>query len=90
MSIDEEMKLWEVRSNDEFGSILKQIRQMTSDIVIDTVDAMNQYIAIYSLDGESARKRIANSVENFLINYDLTGSDYKEFDNLVKKLKKLV
>ena len=90
MSIDEEMKLWEVRSNDEFGSILKQIRQMASDIVTDTVDAMNQYIAVYSLDGESARKHIVNSVENFLINYDLTGSDYKEFDNLVKKLKKLV
>ena len=89
MSIDEEMKWWEVRSNDEFGSILKQIRQMASDIVIDTVDAMNQYIAVYSLDGESARKHIANSVENFLINYDLTGSDYKEFDRLVKKLKKL-
>lgn len=84
------MKLWEERANDEFGSILKQIRQMASDIVIDTVDVMNQYIAVYSLDGESARKHIANSVENFLINYDLTGSDYKEFDILVKKLKKLV
>lgn len=89
MNIDQEMKLWESRSNDEFGTILKQIREKAAEIVEDTREIMDNYIAIYSLDGEAVREYISIKVKNFLINYDLTGEGYEEFDNLVIELKKL-
>ena len=31
MTLDEEMKLWETRANDEFGQILKKIHKATKD-----------------------------------------------------------
>lgn len=92
MTLDEEMKLWEVRDNDEFGKTLRAIRDLTNDYFPMEEDdfgmtstPISHYSAIYALDGEKVRKSIAKSVHDILYNYDILGND-EGVENLVKEL----
>lgn len=93
MNIDQEMKLWEERSNDEFGTILKQIKEACIDYFVAEEDEngilstpIDDYIAAYAVYGN--RKRISTSVRGILFNYDILGN-HKDIEDLVMKLCKL-
>lgn len=95
MNIDAEMKLWEERSNDEFGKLLKSIIEHTNDYFIselgeDGFDTtpIEHYSAMYALDGEKYRLDIAISVYNILYNYDILDNDWV-VKKLVNKLMKV-
>ena len=38
MNIEEEMKIWEERSNDEFGSLLKSVIKLTNEYFSSDID----------------------------------------------------
>lgn len=92
MTLDEEMKLWEERSNDEFGQILTKIKKATKDYLYSWEEygieqnILSTYIIGYSLDGD--RKYTATHVMDILINYDIY-NNYKNVKTLVNKLVKL-
>ena len=93
MSLDDEMKLWEDRSNDEFGKVLQAIKELTKDYFAAEEDEfgissipLDVYIAQYSVFG--MRKSIALNVRDLLENYDILGND-EGVDNLVKELEEL-
>ena len=93
MTLDEEMKIWEERSNDEFGKILQAIKELTKDYFVAEEDEfginsmpLDVYIAQYSVFGR--RKSIALNVRNLLENYDILGND-EGIDNLMKELEEL-
>ena len=93
MTLDEEMKLWEERSNDEFGKVLHAIKELTKDYFVAEEDEfginsipLDIYIAQYSVFGR--RKSIALNIRNLLENYDILGND-EGVDNLVKELEDL-
>lgn len=93
MSLDDEMKLWEDRSNDEFGKVLQAIKELTKDYFVAEEDEfginnmpLDVYIAQYSVFGR--RKSIALNVRDLLENYDILGND-EGVDNLVKELEEL-
>ena len=93
MSLDDEMKLWEDRSNDEFGKVLQAIKELTKDYFVAEEDEfginsmpLDVYIAQYSVFGK--RKSIALNVRDLLENYDILGND-EGVDNLVKELEEL-
>ena len=80
--IDEEMKLWEIRDNDEFGKTLRAIRELTNDYFCIEKDEfgmestpISYYCALYAIDGEESRKIIAKAVYNVLYDYDILGND---------------
>ena len=94
MNLDEKMKLWEERSNDEFGKILKEIKELTKDYFCAEEDEdgnystpISNYIVAYSLDGN--RKYTASVIKNILENWDILGND-KGVDSLVKELESLI
>ena len=93
MSLDDEMKLWEDRSNDEFGKVLQAIKELTKDYFVAEEDEfginsmpLDVYIAQYSVFGK--RKSIALNVRDLLENYDILGND-EGIDNLMKELEEL-
>jgi len=93
MTLDEEMKLWEERSNDEFGKVLHAIKELTKDYFVAEEDEfginsipLDIYIAQYSVFGR--RKSIALNIRDLLENYDILGND-EGVDNLVKELEDL-
>lgn len=92
MTLDEEMKLWEERSNDEFGQILTKIKKATKDYLYSWTEmgieynALSEYITGYALDGN--RKYTAKSIYNILYNYDILGN-HKNVKKLVDQLTKL-
>ena len=92
MNLDEEMKLWEERANDEFGQILKKIAKATKDYLYSWEEfgieqnILSTYITGYSLDGD--RKYTATHIQDILINYDIY-NNYKNVKTLVNKLVKL-
>ena len=95
MTLDEEMKLWEIRDNDEFGKTLRAIRELTNDYFCIEKDEfgmestpISHYSAIYALDGEKVRKSIAKSVYDILYNYDIIGND-EGVSSLVNELKRI-
>lgn len=80
MTIDEEMKLWEDRSNDEFGKILNTIKELTKDYFCAEPDEygifstpISNCIAWYSLDGN--RKYVYTQMKCILENWDILGND---------------
>ena len=95
MNIDAEMKLWEERSNDEFGKLLKSIIELTNDYFAPDVDEdgmfmknpLEYYATLYSVDGN--RKYVFNAVNGILYNYDITGND-KSVESLLMDLRKLI
>ena len=93
MNIEQEMKLWEERSNDKFGQILKNIKELTNDYFVAEEDEygmistpIDDYIAAYAVYGN--RKRTAHSIHGILYNYDILGN-YPEIENMVNELLKL-
>lgn len=92
MNIEDEMLLWETRSNDEFGQVLKKIRKATIDYLPSweymgiEYNMLSEYITGYSLDGD--RKYTASSIHNVLYNYDIL-SNHKNIKKLVETLFEL-
>lgn len=92
MNLDEEMKLWEERANDEFGQILKKIAKATKDYLYSweemgiEYNVLSEYITAYALDGN--RKYTAVAIYNILYNYDILGN-HKNVKKLVNQLTKL-
>ena len=92
MNIDEEMKLWEERANDEFGQILKKIAKATKDYLYSwkemgiEYNVLSEYITCYALDGN--REYTAKAIYNILYNYDILGN-HKNVKKLVEQLIKL-
>lgn len=94
MTLDEKMKLWEERSNDEFGKILQAIKEATKDYFCADEDEygnystpISNYIVAYSLDGD--RKYTAKEIKYTLENYDILGND-EGVDSLIKDLENLI
>ena len=89
MTLDEEMKLWETRANDEFGQILKKIHKATKNYLYSweemgiEYNPLSEYITGYSLDGN--RKYTAKAIYNILYNYDILGN-HKNIKKLVNEL----
>jgi len=95
MKLDDEMKLWETRSNDEFGKTLRAIRDLTNDYFPVEKDEfgisstpISNFSAQYALYGEKVRKNIAKSVRDILYNYDILNND-SAVKSLVNKLMKI-
>ena len=92
MTLDEEMKLWETRANDEFGQILKKIQKATKNYLYSweemciEYNVLSEYITGYALDGN--RKYTAKAIYNILYNYDILGN-HKNVKKLVDQLTKL-
>lgn len=93
MTLDEEMKVWEDRSNDEFGKILQALKELTKDYFVSEEDEyginsmpLDVYIAQYSVFGR--RKSIALSIRDLLENYDILDND-EAIDSLVNELENL-
>ena len=94
MNLDEKMKLWEERANDEFGKILQSIKELTKDYFYaeedeygNYVTPISNYITAYALDGN--RKYTVSSIKNILENWDILGND-EGIDSLVKDLENLI
>ena len=94
MTLDEEMKLWESRSNDEFGTILKALKELTKDYFVSEEDEfgisnmpLDVYIAQYSVFGK--RASIVSNIRNLLENYDILGND-EGVDSLMVELENLI
>ena len=85
MNLDEEMKLWDERANDEFGKVLKKIKKATKDYLYSweemgiEYNILSEYITSYALDGN--RMFAAKHIYNILENYDILGNHHN-----VKKL----
>ena len=92
MNLDEEMKLWEERANDEFGQILKKIAKTTKNYLYSwkemdiEYNVLSEYITGYALDGN--RKYTSKAIYNVLYNYDILGN-HKNVKKLVDQLIKL-
>ena len=92
MNLDEEMKLWEERANDEFGQILTKIKKATKDYLYSWTEmgiesnALSEYITSYSLDGN--RKYTAKAIYNVLYTHDILGN-HRNVKKLVNEMMKL-
>lgn len=93
MTLEEEMKIWEERANDEFGTILNKIQKATKDYLYSwkemgiEYNAISEYITAYSLDGN--RKYTATHIKEVLENYDILGN-HRNVKKLVNKLFTLI
>ena len=93
MTLDEEMKLWEERANDDFGKILKKIKKATKDLFYSweemgiEMNPLSEYITGYSLDGN--RKYTAKCIKNILENYDIL-NNHRNVKNLVNNLFEVI
>ena len=92
MTLDEEMKLWETRANDEFGQILTKIDEATKDYLYSWTEMgiehnpLSEYITAYSLDGN--RKYTATHIKAILEDYDII-PNHKNVQELIDELFKL-
>ena len=80
MTIDDGIKLWEDRSNDEFVKILNTITELTKDYFCAEPDEygifstpISNCIAWYSLDGN--RKYVYTQMKCILYNFYILGND---------------
>ena len=95
MNIEEEMKIWKERSNDDLGSLLKSVIKLTneyfsSDIDEDGIPVKNPiqyYSTLYTVSGN--RKYVLNTIREILYDYDILGNN-KEVDSLIKQLNKII
>lgn len=92
MTLDEEMKLWETRANDEFGQILKKIQKASKNYLYSwnemgiEYNALSEYITGYALDGN--REFTAKQVYRILYNYDILGN-HRNVNKLAKEMLKI-
>ena len=95
MNIEQKMKVWEERSNDEFGKLVKSVIELTNDYFTPYEDTngiiitnpIQYYYTMYALDGN--RKYVLNAINGILYNYDITGND-KGVDSLIRQLTKII
>lgn len=90
LTIDEEMKVWEERANDEFGQTLNEINKkafgewFNEDDENGTISTpISHYITAYALDGD--RKYTARMVLSVIEEYDMM----EDINGLADKLNKL-
>ena len=76
MTLDEEMALWQARSNDEFGTMLKEINEASAEYFFAEPDEfgivntpVSHYLTLYALDG--TRKYIAHTIYRILKDRDI-------------------
>jgi len=76
MTLDEEMTLWQARSNDEFGTMLKEINEASAEYFFAEPDEfgivntpVSHYLTLYALDG--TRKYIAHTIYRILEDRDI-------------------
>ena len=94
-ALDDEMAMWEQRSNDEFGQVIKQIENYFKEYVGETQSEyegiketpITWVVASYGLDGN--KRSVANKIYNTVVDYDLYGNGDSEFDALVDKMTQL-
>jgi len=93
MNIDEEMKLWENRANDEFGQILVKIKKATKDYLYSweecgiEYNVLSDFITGYALDGN--RSYTAKAIKNILTNHDIL-NNHPNVKKLVNEMEQLV
>ena len=95
MTLEEEMKLWDERANDEVGKLIDFAYKETKDIIYSYTDEfgiehnpIKSVLAIYELDGNVKCSII--ELKNILHNYDICNFDNVEYSNNVELTKKIV
>lgn len=89
--LDEEMELWEARSNDEFGTVLKELKQAVAEYFTQDNEfgfkstPISWEVAGYSLEGN--RKSSARVISRIIENYDLLDDEHIKV--LVEKMNLL-
>lgn len=99
MTLDEEMQLWETRSNDKFGSLIKSIEKeldgyfLNEETDYGTVsNPVHSILTSYELDGDM--ESCFNSVCYFLQMYDYcnlkhpTWSNHPSIARMIRKFAK--
>ena len=95
MTLEEEMKLWEERENDEVGKLINFAYNETKDILYSYKDEfgiehnpINSVLDVYVIDG-NAKCSIRN-LKNVLFFYDICNFNDIEYSNNVELAKKIV
>ena len=95
MTLEEEMKLWDKRTNDEVGKLIDFVYKETKDIIYSYIDEfgiehnpIKSVLAMYELDGNA--KCSIRELKNILHNYDICNFDNVEYSNNVELAKKIV
>ncbi len=92
ITLDEEINIWEKRTNDEFGKLLTKINEATKDYLYSweefgiEYNSISEYITEYSLDGD--RKWTATHIKAVLEDYDII-PNHKNVQKLIDELFKL-
>lgn len=94
LSLEDEMKIWQERANDEFCQILKKIERIFIDMFGEheseygiKYSALSDIISYYV--GNGNRKYTANNIYRTLENYDMLNNGDKKLDALVSKMMNL-
>lgn len=92
MTLEQEMKLWEERSNDKFGTMLKSLKKATNDYFLEEENEfaikstpISKLTSIYAVDGD--RKYVYKRAYSICENYDLL--QFENVSNILKAMKKL-
>ena len=92
--LEKEMELWETRSNDEFGKILKEIQQACSEYFCAEPDEfgilqtpISHYITLYSMDGN--RQQTARIIRSILEDWDILNEEDQKVMDLVAQMENL-
>lgn len=95
MTLEEEMKLWEVRANDKVGKLINFTYEETKDILHSYTDnfgiehnPIKGVLAAYTLDGNA--KYSIGELKKILKNYDICDFDDVKHSNNVELAKKIV
>ena len=95
MTLEEEMKLWEERENDEVGKLINFAYNEIKDIIYSYIDefgiehnSIKSVLDVYAIDG-NAKCSIRN-LKNILYFYDVCNFNDVEHSNNVELAKKIV
>ena len=76
MTLEQEMKLWQTRSNDDFGKYLDKVDKMYREYIGEdeseygfTTTPISHLKSIYALDGDA--KSVYKKVQAIIEDYDL-------------------
>lgn len=83
MTLDEEMKIWEARMNDQFGKTLSSIVKTEKNKFGLCSNLLDECKSVYALDGN--RSFIVKKIKHILTEYDMID----DFKSSVRKLEKL-
>lgn len=93
MTIEQEMQLWENRSKDEFGKLIKKLDKATKEHFAPEKDEfgfattpINKLMPSYALDGN--RQEIYDKAYRICENYDLLR--FSNISNTLKQMNKLL